>query len=79
MATNQNPQSAAPSAWIEARPAYGRDYTNQKAVLEDWKADKDFRESTTGSYVNRSQAIRMGLSVIIRYDKDRKVMDVSGK
>ena len=65
--------------WIEATPAYGRDYTNQKAVVADWLADKDFRETTTGSYVNRSQAQRMGLSVIIRYDKDRKVMDVSKK
>jgi hypothetical protein len=65
--------------WIEATPAYGRDYTNQKAVLADWMADKDFVETTTRSYVNRSQAQRMGLSVILRYDKLRKVMDVSKK
>ena len=67
------------SKWIEATPAFGRDYTNQKAVLADWLADKDFRETTTGSYVNRRQAKEMGLSVIIRYDKNRKVMDVSNK
>jgi hypothetical protein len=66
-------------AYIEATPAYGRDYTNQKQVLTDWLADKDFRETSTGSYVNRSQAKQMGLSVIIRYDKNRKVMDVSKK
>lgn len=66
-------------AYIEVIPAYGRDYKNQKDVLTDWKADKDFRETSTGSYVNRSQALEMGLSVIIRYDKSMKVMDVSKK
>jgi hypothetical protein len=65
--------------WIEATPAYGRDYTNQKSVLADWLADKDFRETTTGRYVNRSQAKAMGLKVILRYDRNRKVMDVSSK
>lgn len=63
--------------YIEVTPAYGRDYTNQKAARADWDADKDFRETSTGSYVNKTQAQEMGLSVIIRYDKDRKVMDVS--
>jgi hypothetical protein len=67
------------SAWIEVVPAYGRDYTNQKGVLDDWMADKDFRETSTGRYVNRSQAREMGLSVIVRYAKLRKVMDVSKK
>lgn len=65
--------------WIEATPAYGRDYKNQKEVVADWLADKDFRETTTGSYVNRTQAKEMGLKVIIRYDQNRKVMDVSKK
>ena len=65
--------------YIEVTPAYGRDYTNQKSARADWDADKDFRETATGSYVNKSGAERLGLSVIIRYDHDRKVMDVSKK
>lgn len=27
---------------ISAAPCYGRDYTSKKAVLEDWKAGKEF-------------------------------------
>jgi hypothetical protein len=65
--------------WIEAVPAYGKDYKNQKSVLADWLADKDFIETATGRYVNRAQAKAMGLSVILRYDQNRKVMDVSKK
>lgn len=65
--------------YIEVTPAYGRDYKNQTALLADWRADKDFREVTTGSYINRSGALRMGYSVIVRYADSRKVMDVTGK
>lgn len=63
--------------WIEATPAYGRDYTRKADVIADWKDDKDFRETTTGSYINKSGAERLELSVILRYDNNRKVVDVS--
>jgi hypothetical protein len=65
--------------YIEVTPAYGRDYRNQKDARADWDADKDFRETSTRRYINKTQAQQMGLSVIIRYDQNRKVMDVSKK
>ncbi len=66
-------------SYIEVVPAYGRDYANQKSARADWDANLDFRETSTQRYINKSQALEMGLSVIIRYDKDRKVMDTSRK
>lgn len=74
-------------AYIEVVPAYGRDYTNQKSVLEDWKADKDFQISEAGfgtgarygQYVTRTEAVNAGLNVIVRYAKLQKVVDVTGK
>jgi hypothetical protein len=65
--------------WIEVVPAYGRDYKNQKQVMEDWNADKDFRDTASGQYINKSGAERLGLKVIVRYAKLLKVMDVSSK
>lgn len=65
------------SEWIEVMPAYGRDYTNQKSVREDWEAGKDFQETSTRRYVNKQDADNMGLKVIIRYSKLMKVMNVS--
>lgn len=65
--------------WITVTPAYGRDYKNKAAALADWDADKDFRETASGSYVNKSQAERMGLKVIIRYGKGMKNLDTSAK
>lgn len=61
-------------AWIEVEPAFGRDYKNQKAMREDWNADLDFRETATGSYINKTGAEQLGLSVIGRYDRSLKVM-----
>lgn len=65
--------------WIEVIPAFGRDYKNQKDARADWDANRDFRETASMRYINKAQAEQMGLKVIIRYDKNRKVMDVSGK
>lgn len=62
--------------WIEVEPAYGRDYKNQKDVRADWNADRDFQETVTGSYINKSGAAALGLKVIIRYGKRLKVMSV---
>ena len=56
-------------------PAYGRDYTSQKAVKADWDADKDFVIETfgpdMGRYINKSQAPG---KVSIRYAKLTKVV-----
>jgi hypothetical protein len=70
--------------FIEVIPAYGRDYTNQKAAQADWDADKDFKVSehselglaAYGQYTNRAdiKAMSPGASVIIRYGKLQKVM-----
>ena len=63
--------------WIEVVPAYGRDYKNQKSVKADWDADKDFRDTVTGRYVNKSGAERLGLKVIVRYANNLKVMSMN--
>jgi hypothetical protein len=60
-------------SWIEVTPAYGRDYTTAKAAKADWKDGKDFRETSTGSYVTKAEAEAQGLSVTIRYGKLLKV------
>jgi hypothetical protein len=60
-------------SWIEVEPAYGRDYTTAKAAKQDWKDGKDFRETSTGSYVTKAEAEKRGLKVIIRYAKSLKV------
>lgn len=33
---------------ISARPAFGREYRTKEEVLADWRAGKDFRNSTHG-------------------------------
>jgi hypothetical protein len=60
-------------AWIEVSPAYGRDYTTAKAARADWNDGKDFRETSSGSYITKAEAERLGLSVNIRYSKSLKV------
>lgn len=66
-------------SWIEVEPAYGRDYKNQKEVKADWAAGKDFRETATGSYVNKDGAERLGLKVNVRYANSLKVVTVKAK
>lgn len=63
--------------WIEVVPAYGRDYKNQAAVKEDWNADKDFRDTVSGRYINKSGAEALGLKVIVRYANNLKVMSMN--
>lgn len=65
--------------WLEVTPAYGKDYKSQKAVKEDWAADKDFRDTVSGSYINKSGADKLGLSVIVRYGNGLKVMSIPFK
>lgn len=65
--------------WIEVGPAYGRDYKNQKDLKADWDANKDFRDLSSGKYVNKADAERLGLKVIVRYANNRKVCNVKAK
>jgi hypothetical protein len=62
--------------YIEAVPAYGRDYKNQKDVRADWNLGKDFQDAFTRQYLNKQDAESQGLKVIIRYDKLMKVVSV---
>jgi len=62
--------------YLEVVPAYGRDYKNQKDARTDWNSNKDFRETQSGSYINKDQADAIGAKVIIRYANQRKVMSV---
>lgn len=64
-------------SWVEAIPAYGRDYKNQKSVREDWQAGKDFQDAATRQYLNKQDADSLGLKVIVRYDKLMKVVAVN--
>jgi len=68
--------------YIEVKPAYGRDYSNQKAVREDWAADKDFIVTEGGPYgvaVNRADVKRdePETKVIVRYGKGLKTVAVN--
>lgn len=56
--------------YIDATPAYGRDYTNQKAVKADWDAGKDFH--TLQGYISKDYAKANGIKVVIYYDNRRK-------
>lgn len=45
--------------YLTVVPAYGRDYTSQRAVREAWESGKDFQISDMssrydGSYINKS-------------------------
>lgn len=59
--------------WIEVIPAYGREYTTAKAARADWNADLDFQETVSGSYVNKSGAKALDLSVTLRFCNLTKV------
>ena len=61
-------------------PAYGRDYKNQKTILADWNNNKDFIiQSIThpydGKYANKSDLKKEHDSVLLRYDKMRKIVN----
>jgi uncharacterized protein YdaU (DUF1376 family) len=55
-------------------PAYGRDYTSVAKVAEDYHADKDFIvqdffSGQDGRAVNKQDAEREGITLMIRYAK----------
>lgn len=68
--------------WLEVTPAYGRVLTTQKDVRESWDKNQDFRNTATGSYLNRTDIIRARdagrqVSITVRYGKNQeKVMSL---
>jgi hypothetical protein len=56
-------------------PAYGRDYKNKAAIIEDINSEKDFLMSSFKSVlINKNQLISEGFkSVVVRYANARKV------
>jgi hypothetical protein len=61
-------------------PAYGRDYKSKKAVLTDWNAGKDFiiqdiLSPWCGKPANKED-LTGTKNIVIRYDKNRKVMAI---
>lgn len=54
---------------VEVTGAYGRQYATLKEAKQDWQLNKDFR-STVGPYVNKSDAEKMKLNVVVRYGKN---------
>lgn len=64
------------NSYVEAIPAYGRDYKSQKAVKDDWNAGLDFQDAFTRQYLNKQDAESLGLRVLVRYDKLMKVVQV---
>lgn len=70
--------------FLEVVPSYGRDYKTQKEVLAAWNADKDFTIVTLGPddgrQINKRDAENGGVySILIRYDRLRKVVAVKPK
>jgi hypothetical protein len=63
--------------YVEAVPAYGRDYTKQGDVKADWNAGMDFQDALTRQYLNKQDADSMGLKVIVRYARLMKVVAVN--
>lgn len=59
------------SSYVECTGAYGRHYNTLKEAKVDWEAGKDFR-STTGPYLNKEDAIRMNLNVVLRFGKNNE-------
>ena len=62
-------------------PAYGRDYKSKKAALDAWNANEDFiindmSNRWDGKPVNKQGAEEEGLSIMIRYDQLRKIINV---
>jgi len=66
---------------LTVTPAYGRDYKSQKAVKEDWDANKDFVIAEFGNlgrltYINKRDADRDGVKVMARYNNLTKTVSV---
>jgi len=64
-------------------PSYGKDYKSIKEVKEAFNANKDFLIAScgfgAGQYVNRKQLVGIERSVMIRYAKLTKEVEVEVK
>ena len=60
---------------IEVSPAYGRNYTNRAGVRKDWNLGCDFRmpREFGGGLINKLKAQEQSLTILLRYDGDRKL------
>lgn len=65
------------TGWVEVYPAYGADYTSQKAVQAAWDAGADFR-TYQGPYINKADAAKFAPNAkfLVRYANQRKVVSV---
>lgn len=54
-------------------PAYGRDYKSAKVVRQDWANGKDFIIQPEGKYINKEDADRSNLTIMIRYNQLRRI------
>jgi len=64
--------------YVTVSPAYGRDYTSQKAAKADWAAGKDFviqsiETGAAGRMVSKSEA-PASWKIMIRYARMTKVV-----
>jgi hypothetical protein len=66
------------ATYIEVTPAYGRDYTSQKAVKEAWAAGADLKIVTFGPHMGRyvNNADAADLKVLVRYAKLQRMVSV---
>jgi hypothetical protein len=60
---------------IHATPAYGRDYKSAQAVINDWKAGKDFHGGVHG-YLSIRDADKIRAQVWVRYSDLTKIVRV---
>ena len=66
------------SSWLVVIPAYGTKLGNKKLIREYFDANRDFVTVglNGGKYVNKSDAIRMGLTLEVRYGKNLEKLTV---
>lgn len=64
------------TTYITVRAAYGREYRNQTDARKDWNDNLDFR-TVDGPYINKADAERLGVKVMLRYQADRKIMELT--
>lgn len=64
--------------YIEVHPAYGADYTSQKAVKQAWKDGRDFRSYTSAQVMNKQdvETFMPDAHILVRYADQRKVVQV---
>jgi|32_taG_2_1085360.scaffolds.fasta_scaffold120506_1 hypothetical protein len=65
------------TTYITVRAAYGREYRNQTDARKDWNGNLDFLTVDGHGYINKADADRLGVKVMLRYAADRKVMELT--